>query len=190
MDWKIVDEQRIGLLYSMLAERGLLLLGGEQHVQPGSLWEDARLQQLGRIWHRLPPWPDTCRGLDLLKKQYSTVTLSNADNDILVSMVKNGKMPFEYTFSADMWKSTKPDPKVYLGAAEKIGVKPEQCALVAAHLGDLKGAKACGFYAIYVERPLEEKKPELKEDRIPDLVIREDEDGLISLAHRLGTSCE
>lgn len=75
-----------------------------------------------------------------------------------------------------------------MGAAERMGVQPQECALVAAHLGDLKGAKACGFYTIYVERPLEEKNPELREEGIPDMVIREDEEGFIALAKRLGMS--
>lgn len=85
-----------------------------------------------------------------------------------------------------MFQSFKPNPKVYLGAAEKMGVKPEECGLVAAHLSDLKGAKACGFYTIYVARPLEEKNPELRKENIPDMWIKEDEDGLVSLAGRLG----
>ena len=85
-----------------------------------------------------------------------------------------------------MFGSYKPDSKVYLGGAEKIGVKPEECALVAAHLSDLKGAKACGFKAIYVQRPLEEKNPALRDEGIPDLVINECEDGLSALAKRLG----
>jgi 2-haloacid dehalogenase len=84
-----------------------------------------------------------------------------------------------------MFKSFKPNPKVYLGAAEKMSVKPEECGLVAAHLNDLKGAKACGFYTIYVERPLEEKNPELRKENIPDLLVKEDEKGFITLADRL-----
>ena len=85
-----------------------------------------------------------------------------------------------------MFQSFKPNPKVYLGAAEKMGVKPEECGLVAAHLSDLKGAKAYGFYTIYVDRPLEEKNPELREENIPHMWIKEDEDGFVTLAERLG----
>ena len=85
-----------------------------------------------------------------------------------------------------MFQSFKPNLKVYLGAAEKMGVKPEECALVAAHLSDLKGAKACAFYTIYVERPLEGKTPELREEDIPDMWVKEDENGFVTLAERLG----
>lgn len=95
-------------------------------------------------------------------------------------------MPFKHIYSSDMFESYKPNPKVYLGAAEKLGVKPEECALVAAHLGDLKGAKECGFYAIYVERHLEEKTPELRKENIPDMTVGEDDGGFITLAGRLG----
>ena len=135
---------------------------------------------------RLPPWPDTCRGLDLLNRKFSTVTLSNTYNDLLESLVGHSSIPFTHVYSADMFQSFKPNPKVYLGAAEKMGVKPSECALVAAHLSDLKGAKACGFYVIYVDRPLEEKTPELREESIPDLLIKQGEDGFVALAGRLG----
>jgi 2-haloacid dehalogenase len=155
-------------------------------VGEGSLWDESQLKHLGLVWHRLTPWPDTCRGLDLLNKQFSTVTLSNAYNDLIEHMVAHSSIPFTHIYTADMFQSFKPNPKVYLGAAEKMGVKPEECGLVAAHLNDLKGAKACGFYTIYVERPLEEKNPELREENIPDMCINEDEEGLVTLAERLG----
>lgn len=114
------------------------------------------------------------------------MALSNTYNDLLKRLVAHSNIPFTHTYSSDMFDSYKPNPKVYLGAAKKMGVKPEECALVAAHLSDLKGAQACGFYTIYVERPFEEKNLELRKEEIPDLVIREDENGFIALAERLG----
>lgn len=114
------------------------------------------------------------------------MTLSNTYNDLMKSLVAYSSLPFTHAFTSDMFHSYKPSPAVYLGAAEKMGVKPEECGLVAAHLSDLKGAKACGFFAIYVERALEEKSPGLREEGIPDLVIKEDEDGFVALAEKLG----
>lgn len=46
-------------------------------------------------------------------------------------------------------------------------MKPEECGLGAVQPSDLKGAKACGFYTIYIDRPLEEKNLELREESIP-----------------------
>ncbi|KAH8900605.1 haloacid dehalogenase, type II [Thozetella sp. PMI_491] len=175
IDWRAVDKHRIDVLPKLLEQRGL-----------GSLWDESQLQHLGRIWHRLTPWSDTCRGLDLLNSKFSTVSLSNSYYDLLKSLVAHSSIPFTHIYTADLFQSFKPNPKVYLGAAEKMGVKPEECGLVASHLNDLKGAKACGFYTIYVERPLEEKNPELREENIPDMWIKENEDGLITIANRLG----
>ncbi|RDW57288.1 hypothetical protein BP5796_12738 [Coleophoma crateriformis] len=191
VDWRAVDQHRLELLPNLLAHRGLIISredarSSELQVGEGSLWTESQLKHLGLVWHRLTPWPDTCRGLDLLNRQFSTVTLSNTYNDLLRSLVAYSSIPFTHVYSADMFESFKPNPKVYLGAAEKMGVKPEECALVAAHLGDLKGAKACGFYTIYVDRPLEEKNPELREENIPDMWVKEDEDGFVTLAERLG----
>jgi 2-haloacid dehalogenase len=55
-----------------------------------------------------------------------------------------------------MFGSYKPSPRVYLGAAEKLTIPPSQCAMVAAHLNDLKAAKQNGLRTIYVERAGEE----------------------------------
>lgn len=191
VDWRAVDKNRIDLLPELLARRGLIVPKPNSDftdlkVGEGSLWNESQLQHLGLVWHRLTPWPDTCRGLELLNKKFTTVALSNCYNELLQGLVAHSSIPFTHTYSSDMWESFKPNPKVYLGAAAKLGVKPEECALVAAHLGDLKGAKACGFYAIYVERPLEEKAPELRAENIPDVRVGEGEKGFLALAERFG----
>lgn len=191
VDFKAVDKNRIAVLPKLLADRGLIIPAdsttpSDFKVGEGSLFDEAQLQDIGTIWHRLPPWSDTCQGLDLLNTKFDTVALSNTYAELLQGLVTHGEIPFTQAYSADMFDSYKPNPKVYLGAAEKMGYKPEECALVAAHLGDLKAAKDCGFYAIHVERLKEEKNPELKGEFIPDLVVKEDEDGMIALAKHLG----
>lgn len=191
MDWKGVDEYRPEALHKVLVRHGLSISGKDTGtsklgIQKGSLWDESQLRHISQVWRRLPPWPDTCRGLDLLNKKFTTVTLSNTYNELMQSLVAHSSIPFKHVYTADMFQSFKPNSRVYLGAAEKMGVKPEECALVAAHLGDLKGAKACGFYAINVERPLEEKAPALREENIPDLVIKENENGFVTVAERLG----
>lgn len=55
-----------------------------------------------------------------------------------------------------MFQAYKPNPIVYHGAAEKLGLKTAECALVAAHLGDLAAARKCGYRTIYIEREREE----------------------------------
>lgn len=190
VDWRVVDDRRIAALPRLLAARGLATLlddasGSPLRVGEGSLWTESQLEHIARVWHQLTPWPGTVKGLELLNEHYATVTLSNTYQELIKKIVSHSSLPFTHVYSADMFGSYKPDPKVYMGAAEKLGVKPEECALVAAHLGDLKGAKACGFYAIYVERPLEEKNPELEKEGIPDMVIKDGDGGFVALTERL-----
>ena len=188
--WKTVDEHHLESLRSILTERGLILAREDNTpdnlAHDGSLWDEPQLQELNLIWHRLDPWPDTCRGLQELNRQFSTCTLSNGNLSLLKDMVAHAKMPFTHIFSAEMFQSYKPSPKVYLGAAEKMGLKPEECALVAAHLDDLKAAKSNGFHTIYIERPLEERRPELKDEGIVDIWVKHGEEGFVTAAERLG----
>ena len=100
-------------------------------------------------------------------------------------MCKHGNMPFCNIFSAEMFQSYKPNPKVYLGAGEKLGLKPAECMMVAAHLDDLKFAKQAGLRTLYVERPREERHPELVGENIPDIWVRENETGFVSAAEKL-----
>lgn len=174
MDWRAVDEYRPKSLQKLL----------QQHDMP--IFDDAQLKEISLVWQRLTPWPDTCEGLKLLNKQYSTASLSNCYQKSLESLVEYSSLPFTRVLSADLFGSYKPYPEVYLRGAEEMDVRPEECALVAAHLSDLEGAKSCGFRTIYVERPLEEKNPELRDEGIPDLVVKEGDGGFIALAKLLG----
>ena len=58
--------------------------------------------------------------------------------------------------SAEEFGAYKPHSSVYLGACKKLGLEPGECALVAAHLGDLQAARMCGLRTVYVERSEEE----------------------------------
>lgn len=189
-EWKTVDEHHLESLHEILTEHGLLFprddATPDMLVHDGSLWDEPQLQELNMVWHRLDPWPDTCKGIQELNRQFYTCTLSNGNLSLLKDMVAHAKMEFTHIYSAEMFQSYKPSPKVYLGAAEKIGLKPEECALVAAHLDDLKAAKSNGFSTIYVERPLEERHHELKDEGVVDIWVKEDEDGFITAAEKLG----
>lgn len=106
-------------------------------------------------------------------------------------MVSNAGMPFTHVYSAEMFQSYKPSPKVYLGAAAKMGITPEECCLVAAHLDDLKAAKGNGFSTCYVERPLEERHLAMREEEgIVDVWVKEEEEGFVEAARKLGIDAD
>lgn len=164
----------------------MLPKAGTTTADEGSLWTEAQVQDLSFVWHRLKPWSDTQQGFAELNKGFHTCILSNGNMALLNDLVDYGKLPVKQILSAEMFKSYKPSPKVYLGAVEKLGLKPEQCALVAAHLADLQAAKACGLRTVYIERPDEESHKDLRDAGIPDVWVYEHEYGLVMAAEKLG----
>ena len=116
---------------------------------------DDELDHLNRVWHRLDPWPDSVEGLGLLKRRFTITPLSNGNFSLLTNMAKRGGLPWDCVISAELFRHYKPDPEVYLGCADLLGVAPHELMLVAAHPDDLRGAKAAGLMTGYVRRPHE-----------------------------------
>ncbi|KAK5058959.1 hypothetical protein LTR84_011223 [Exophiala bonariae] len=156
-------------------------------------WSDKDLDELALIWHYLAPWPDSTRGLELLKQKFVTSTLSNGNVSLLQDSATTGNLKFTHVLSSEMFGAYKPNSLVYNGAAQRLGVPPNQCALVAAHLGDLEGARHCGFRTIYIDRQNEEGwNPENKEkakewvDLWVDGCQQNCKDGFVELARLFG----
>jgi 2-haloacid dehalogenase len=119
-----------------------------------ALTEDEKAH-LNLVWHRLKPWPDAVRGLKRLKSRFVIATLSNGNTGLLVDMAKFGGLPWDCIFSSDTFKHFKPDPEMYLGAADMLSLKPEEVMMVAAHKSDLRAAAQCGLKTAFVKRPHE-----------------------------------
>jgi 2-haloacid dehalogenase len=177
--WKTVDEHHLDALRKLLVEHQL-----------DSLWSSEQVHALSLIWHSLDPWPDSPLGIAALNKLALTASLSNGNTSLLEDLKAHGRLDFKHVFSADMFGAYKPSPKMYLGAVEKLGLQPDECAMVAAHLGDLKAAKSHGLRAVYVERPLEEDwSPEqvdqARSEGWVDVWISADQAGFLTLAKLL-----
>jgi 2-haloacid dehalogenase len=118
-------------------------------------FDAADTAELGRVWEELNPWPDTVPGLERLRQSYVLAPLSNGSFATLTRMAKRASMPWDCIISSALFRSFKPDPAVYLGAASLLGLPPEDVMLVAAHAADLRAAAACGMRTAYVPRPME-----------------------------------
>jgi len=180
LPWKTVDEHHLDSLKQLLAV-----------WQLEGLWTDEEIRALSLTWHRLDPWPDSSLGIKELNKRFWTVTLSNGNLSLLDDLRVYAKMDFTHVFSAELFGSYKPSPKVYLGAVEKLGLKPNECAMVACHLSDLMAAKSNGLQAIYVERPLEEdwnheQVENAHTEEWVDLWVPASQQGFITMAEKLG----
>ena len=150
-----------------------------------TLTEDEKAH-LNLAWHRLKPWPDTVRGLKRLKSRFVIATLSNGNTSLLVNMAKHGGLPWDCVFSSDTFKLFKPDPGMYLGAADMLGLKPEEVMMVAAHKPDLRAAAKCGLKTAFVQRPREHGRGGAP-DLAPELDFTVNAGSFLDLAGQLGS---
>ncbi|RMJ04884.1 hypothetical protein CDV36_014451 [Fusarium kuroshium] len=177
--WKSIDQHHHDSLVDLLESWNLT-----------GLFSPSEIESLSLVWHRLTPWPDSSDGLRELGKTYKTSTLSNGNLALLRDLNDFGNLGFHGFLSAETFKTYKPDPAVYLGAARELGVEPHEVAMVATHLNDLAGARACGLRTVYVERPDEEawakddERYKQAKDWV-DLWITEEEEGFLTLARKL-----
>src|SRR5262245_58008758 len=126
---------------------------------------EAEIASLNKAWHRLKPWPDAVAGLTRLKKKFTIAPLSNGNIALMTAMAKHSGLPWDCILGAELVRHYKPDREVYLSAADFLDLQPAEVMMVAAHLGDLRAAKALGLKTAFVTRPLEfgpSGKPDLK----------------------------
>jgi 2-haloacid dehalogenase len=146
---------------------------------------EAEIDHLNRAWHRLDPWPDTVAGLQRLKRRFILATLSNGNVALIVNMARRAGLPWDAVLGAEVARHYKPQPEAYLTTAAMLGLRPEQCMMVAAHNGDLAAASALGFRTAFVARPTEHgpgQTTDLKAAREWDAVAG----SFVELADRLG----
>jgi 2-haloacid dehalogenase len=146
---------------------------------------EAETDDLNRAWHRLQPWPDAVSALTRLKKKFIIAPLSNGNISLMTDLAKHSGLPWDCILGAELVRHYKPDREVYQSAADILDLKVSEVMMVAAHLGDLRAAKAVGLRTAFVTRPLEfgpGGKPDLKPDASVDVSATDFAD----LAKRLG----
>ena len=142
-DWVILDTLHKESLISILKDLEIHGLSEKD------------IDHLNKAWHRLHPWPDSVKGLKLLKQSFSISTLSNGGTNLLSNMANYSNLPWDNIFSAETFMHYKPDPETYLGAVKKLKLKKEEVMLVAAHNNDLLAAKQYGLKTAFVLRATE-----------------------------------
>ncbi|KAI1820574.1 haloacid dehalogenase [Xylaria intraflava] len=157
------------------------------------VYVDEDVRSLNHTWHYLKPWDDSAAGIRKLGARYVTATLSNGNRSLLEDLNAHGSLGFKHIISTADFGAYKPHASTYLGAVDALGCRPDEVAMVAAHLEDLLAARANGLRTIYVERDREEEwagdHARLKDARgWVDLWISQDEEGFVELARRLGVS--
>ena len=173
LPWTRIDDLHRIILDGLIPEYGLTALN------------EAERDNLNRVWHRLSPWPDTVSGLTRLRTRYVLATLSNGNVALLVNMAKHSGLPWDAVLSSELAHHYKPDPEVYLTAADLLGLRPQEVMMVAAHKGDLRASAALGFRTAFVSRP-QEFGPDREVDTSPDPAFDVVATDFNDLADRLG----
>jgi 2-haloacid dehalogenase len=174
LPWTKLDALHRMILDGMVEEFGL-----------GDL-DEAELERINRIWHRLNPWPDSVAGLERLKSRYIIAPLSNGNVSMLLNIARHARLPWDTILSAELAEHYKPDPEAYLKAADLLDLSPRQIMLVAAHPSDLRAAANVGFRTAYIYRPLERGENNIvTRDTSGDFDLTADD--LLDLARMLGT---
>jgi 2-haloacid dehalogenase len=173
LPWTRLDDLHRMVLDRLVMEYGL-----------GAL-TDAELTSLNRAWHRLQPWPDVVSGLTKLKTRFIIAPLSNGNIALMTNLARYAKLPWDCILGAELVRHYKPDREVYESAASILDLQRSEVMMVAAHLGDLRAAKALGLRTAFVARPREfgpSRTPDLEPDSSVDVSARDFND----LARRLG----
>ncbi len=123
----------------------------------------ADIDDLTHAWRRLDPWPDSVPGLLRLKRRYVLATCSNGNIALIANMARWGGLPWDAILGAEATRAYKPQPEAYLGSVEILGLAPAQCAMVAAHNGDLVAASSVGLRTVFVPRSREHGAVQIKD---------------------------
>ena len=143
-EWKIVDRIHRERLDFLLEDLGV-----------SARLEEEEKTHLNRAWERLDPWRDSVAGLTRMKTRFVIAALSNGNVALLTRMAKHAGLPWDCVLSSELAGCYKPDVRVYIKAADLLGLSRDRVMMVAAHVEDLNGAQAAGLRTAFVARPEE-----------------------------------
>jgi 2-haloacid dehalogenase len=132
--------------------------------------DEPTLRNLNLVWHRLDAWPGVTAGLHRLRRKFMLGPCSNGNISLMVDLARRNEFPWDAILGAEIAGDYKPKPRVYLAAAEALGIEPHECMMVAAHSNDLEAAAKVGLRTGFVAQPDEfgpntgEVAPTLKVD--------------------------
>lgn len=134
-------------------------------------------------WHKLDAWPDSTRGIAMLRRQGLVAPVSNGNVSLMAALARRNNFHWDAILGAEFSRDYKPKPDVYLSACAAFDLAPEDCMMVAAHSDDLAAAKACGLQTGFVARP-NEKGPGKGESK-PKIAVDLAGEDLVDFANKL-----
>lgn len=114
---------------------------------------DSEIDAMTQTWQHLSPWPDTVEGLHALKKIATIAPLSNGGFAEMTALAENANLPWDTLTGSEVAQNYKPHASIYLISIAKLGLKPEEVCMVAAHQVDLTYAAGHGMQTAFIRRP-------------------------------------
>ena len=98
--------------------------------------------------------PDVCRVLDYLKSKGCAIALGSASKNAVKILTKVGLLHyFDVIVDGNSVSKAKPNPEVFLKAADLLGVYPKQCVVFEDAIAGIEAANVAEMYAIGVGDP-------------------------------------
>jgi len=142
--YRPLDAIQIETLDDVLAELNL-----SSHVDAGDR------AALNAAWDALPAWPDTADSLQMLATVMPVAACSNGSEAMMARLAAHAGLTWTMIGGAELARTFKPEPVVYLRSCEALRVAPAETVMVACHDDDLDAAAACGLATAFVPRPAE-----------------------------------
>lgn len=104
--------------------------------------------------HKLQVYPDVLPTLEWLRKNYALGVVTSGPSYQRLKLELTGLSGFfDVIVTREDVKAIKPEPKIFLHALEKLGVKPGEALYVGDSLSqDVYGAKHVGMTAVWINR--------------------------------------
>ena len=140
LSWRNADQIHRSVLDDVLDKHSALELSASER------------DELNEVWHRMSAWHDAAQAIERLRSRYTTVVLTVLSYSIVVDCSKRNGIDWDGILSCEFLGHYKTDREAYLTALKLLRVEPSEAMMVAAHAGDLNGAKTAGLHTAYVHR--------------------------------------
>lgn len=135
--------------------KALLILSDKHGFKPKIDYDEIRRLHLMFHIDYAEPYQDAKEALSLAKKLCGKVGLvTDADTEMALGILRRlGLLEYlDVVVTSEEYGVNKPDPKLFLIAAEKLGVNPTRCVMIGDSWKDVEGAKKAGMKAIFLKR--------------------------------------
>jgi 2-haloacid dehalogenase len=117
------------------------------------------------------PYPEVPAALERLRTRCKLVIITNSDDDIMASNVRNIGVPIDHVITAEQAQAYKPSPVIFAYTLQKLGCGPEEILHVAQGFEyDIVPGHALGWDRVWINRYGKAGDPAYRPYReLPDL---------------------